>query len=59
MFGYFVTLSYFNEIYDKDMRSLIYEDQIKEIEHDMIPFGFIDDGVSDEFDQDRDGWNLL
>jgi hypothetical protein len=59
MFGYFVTLSYFNEIYDKDMRSLIYDDQIKEIEHDMIPFGFIDDGVSDEFDQDRDGWNLL
>jgi hypothetical protein len=52
LFGYFVTLSFFDEIYDKDMRTLIYEDQIREIEHDMIPFGIVDNGLDPVIDDE-------
>jgi len=52
LFGYFVTLSFFDEIYDKDMRTLIYEDQIREIEHDMIPFGLVDNGLDPVIDDE-------
>jgi hypothetical protein len=55
MFGYFVQLGIFNEIYDINIKSLIYDEQQAEIERDMIPFGFIDDGQDDN---SRD-WNLL
>ncbi len=53
MFGYFVQLGVFNEIYDINIKSLIYDEQQAEIERDMIPFGFVDDG------QGSPDWNLL
>jgi hypothetical protein len=53
MFGYFVQLGFFNEIYDIDIKSLIYDEQQAEIERDILPFGFIDDGQSSSTD-----WNL-
>jgi hypothetical protein len=56
MFGYFVQLGIFSEIYDINIKSLIYDEQQAEIERDMIPFGFIDDGQ--ELDRSND-WNLL
>jgi hypothetical protein len=52
MFGYFVQLGVFNEIYDINIKSLIYDEQQAEIERDMIPFGFVDDG------QGSPDWNL-
>tara|TARA_R100000479_G_scaffold168163_1_gene109011 strand:- start:462 stop:677 length:216 start_codon:yes stop_codon:yes gene_type:complete len=37
---------YFKELLDMDIRKDLYADQIKNIEEEMTPFGFIDDGVS-------------
>ena len=43
---------------DQDVRKKLYEDQKNQIEQDMAPFGFINDGLGDEsfVDDDGDRW---
>jgi len=57
MFGYFITLPFFSEVFDINMKKLIYDEKLLEIERDLIPFGFVDDGISSEVN--NDGWNLI
>ena len=38
-----------------DVRQRIYDDQRENIEQDMAPFGFIDDGLGDEYFADAQG----
>ena len=45
MFGYFVQLGVFNELYDINIKSLVYDEQQAAIERDIIPFGIIDNGI--------------
>ena len=40
---------------DQDVRRRIYEEQRNQIEQDMAPFGFIDDGLGDDTFVDGDG----
>jgi hypothetical protein len=73
LFGWLTTQSYFKELTNLDIRKDLYEDKMKQIEDDMTPFGFIDDGVNDEpisyidedgqmwtadRDNDNSGWNM-
>jgi hypothetical protein len=44
MFGYFVTTQMFNDMTDINLKQMIFEQQMKEIEDAVVPFGFIDDG---------------
>jgi len=44
MFGYFVTTNRFMELTDINMKQMMFDQQLAEIERDMVPFGFIDDG---------------
>jgi len=44
MFGYFATSSFFGELTDINMKQMMFEQRMKEIEEDVLPFGFIDDG---------------
>ena len=44
MFGYFATSSYFTELTDINMKEVMFQQRMKEIEEDILPFGFIDDG---------------
>ena len=46
---------YFKEMTDQDIRRRIYEEQRNQIEQDMSPFGFIDDGMGDDTFIDADG----
>lgn len=48
MFGYFAGTSFFNDMTDINLRDMLYEQRIKDIEADVLPFGFIDDGLDDE-----------
>ena len=42
---------------DQDVRRRIYEEQRNQIEQDMAPFGFIDDGLGDDsFVEDGSIW---
>lgn len=44
MFGYFATLNDFGDMTDIDIKQMLYEQRINEIDNDLPPFGFIDDG---------------
>ena len=55
LFSWLVMQDYFKEMTDQDVRRRIYEDQRNQIEQDMAPFGFIDDGLGDDTFIDGDG----
>ena len=44
MFGYFSSTQYFGDMTDINLKNMIFNQRMKEIEDDMVPFGFIDDG---------------
>ena len=44
LFGYFVSSTYFSNLTDIDIKDMIFKQKLKEIEEDIVPFGFIDDG---------------
>jgi len=48
LFGWLTTNSYFREITDVNLRKAVYEQKIKQIEEDMLPLGFINDGQQEE-----------
>ena len=57
LFAWFTNLPIFVDYTDIDVRQMIYEDQIKMIEDDMVPFGEIDDGLDDTTEViDGDVW---
>lgn len=46
MFGYFVSTQYFADMTDINLKQMLFEQKMKAIEDDMVPFGVIDDGSS-------------
>jgi hypothetical protein len=50
LFGWLTTNSYFKELSTKDinLRKIMYEKQMRAIEEELTPFGFIDDGLMEE-----------
>ena len=48
LFGWLTTQTYFKELTNLDIRKDLYEDKMKQIEDDMTPFGFIEDGLSSQ-----------
>jgi hypothetical protein len=46
LFSWFISSDAFADILDMDLKSLLYRDRIKEIEDDLLPFGYHDDGSS-------------
>ena len=55
LFAWLVMQDYFKEMTDTDVRRRIYEEQRNQIEQDMAPFGFIDDGLGDDTFVDAEG----
>jgi hypothetical protein len=47
MFGWLSTQVEFKELTDMELRVRLYQNKIDEIEQELTPFGFIDDGVID------------
>ena len=44
LFGWLTTQAYFKTITGSDIRKDLYEEQMKVLEEEMTPFGFVDDG---------------
>ena len=44
MFGYFATTEMFGDMTDINLKEMMFKDKMQQIENDMVPFGFIDDG---------------
>lgn len=58
MFGYFATGNYFSQLTDVNIKTMMFEQQMKAIEEDVLPFGFIDDGIDAAEQEDQhDAWN--
>ena len=55
LFAWLVMQDYFKEMTDQDVRRRIYEEQRNQIEQDMAPFGFVDDGLGDDTFVDAEG----
>ena len=59
IYAWLVAQDYFKELTDQDVRKRIYEEQKNQIEQDMAPFGFMDDGLNDSsfVDANGDRWS--
>lgn len=49
IFSWLVVQPYFKEMTNNDVRKRMYEEQKDQIEQDMSPFGFISDGLEDDY----------
>ena len=47
LFGYFVSTNYFTDLTDIDLKQMLFEQNMKEIEDDVLPFGFIQDNEAE------------
>ena len=50
LFGYFASSQYFSDLTDINLKDVLFKKHMKEIEDDIVPFGFIDD-ASDEIER--------
>ena len=55
IYAWLVQMDYFKELTDQDVRKRLYEEQKNQIEQDMAPFGFLNDGLGDDSFVDGDG----
>jgi len=55
IFAWMAMQEYFKQMHDNDVRQRIYDDQRENIEQDMAPFGFMSDGLEDEYFADAQG----
>ncbi len=61
MFGYFASTQYFGDMTDINLKEMLFKNKMKQIEDDMVPFGFIDDGQAhmDVLEgQEKDTWQI-
>jgi len=61
IFAWCTSQNYFKELTDLDIRTKLYQDKMAQIEEDLAPFGFIDDGFMDNtfVDQEGNRWNVV
>ncbi len=59
IYAWMVAQDYFKELTDQDVRKRLYEEQKNQIEQDMAPFGFLDDGLGEDnfVDAQGDRWS--
>ena len=60
LFGWFSATPMFTEMLDSNMRQFIYAQQAKQIEDEVLPFGFIEDGREENVIVDDEGqqWQI-
>lgn len=59
LFGYYTGTSDFQELSDINVKDLMFSQRMHEIENDMLPFGFIDDGRDEPLVQPDDPWGVI
>lgn len=60
MFGYFVSTQFFADMTNIDLKQMLFDQKMQEIEDDVVPFGFIDDGSAhiQQIDQSEHPWAI-
>jgi hypothetical protein len=47
LFGYFTNTQFFGDLIGVNMKSVLFDKEVNEIDENIVPFGFIDDGLDD------------
>lgn len=55
LFGWLTTQNYFKDLTNMDIRKRLFDERLRELEEEIVPFGFIDNGLDDDKEVDRDG----
>ena len=50
LFAWFTTTPLFVDFTDVDVKRMMYDEQMKMIEDDMVPFGLVDDGLDERYE---------
>lgn len=58
LFGYFVSTSFFGDMTDIDVKKMLFDQKMKEIEDDVVPFGFIDDASDYVPEDEKPDWYI-
>jgi len=60
MFGYFSSTQYFGDMTDINLKDMLFKHKMKEIEDDIVPFGFIDDASEhiQRIEQEESPWAI-
>ena len=61
LFGYFTSTQYFGDLTDINLKQMIFDQKLKQIEDDIVPFGFIDDASEhiEKLEQNQKGdWSV-
>jgi hypothetical protein len=61
IYSWLIQQEYFKELTNQDIRKRLYDEQKNQIEQDMAPFGFIEDGISNMgsfVDDNGDRWHV-
>jgi hypothetical protein len=62
MFGYFATGRNFEELTSVNLKDMMFAQRVKEIEDELVPFGYIDDGISNQDEEilgkDKSVWTV-
>ena len=58
MFGYFASTQFFSDMTNIDLKRMLFDQKMKDIEDDVVPFGLVDDGshVRTAGEEDKPGW---
>ena len=59
-FGYFSSTQYFGDMTDINLKDMLFKHKMKEIEDDIVPFGFIDDASEhiQRIEQEESPWAI-
>jgi hypothetical protein len=60
MFGYFVSTQFFADMTDINLKQMLFDERMKQIEDDVPPFGFVDDGLAGLIEEPviSDDWQI-
>jgi len=55
LFAWCTTQQYFKDMLNMDVRKAMYQEKLDQLESEMTPFGFINDGIEDDYEIDAEG----
>jgi hypothetical protein len=60
MFGYFASSQYFGDMTDIDLKQMLFDQKMKQIEEELVPFGYIDNGDAhiEVLEKGEDNWQI-
>jgi hypothetical protein len=58
MFGYFSNTDFFKDMFDSELKSILFKEKLQVLEDDVPSFGIFDDGSDDEVTHERVGGEL-